>query len=441
MRLQPMARRIAPLMRLSTVLSVVTCSPPILEASPPAEVNQAAKWPLWLVEVEAGLPQAWPGANRQAPVPGRAPAGLRADQPSLYWTRSALDLVAKHRLNPLRASRVLALVHASMHDAFVRGIRGGVPEPIAWIAVHRAASLVLGDLFPQELPERFEALGLVTARTGARADLDNASAMWALGAEVARAAAARARSDGSDRVWDVGRRPSPVPGRWRPTPPVDAYNPLEPLAGEWRPWVLSDGGAVEPAPPVAYDSPRFWEEVEEVRRIANALTPAQKAVAQTWNLDRGTVTPAGVWNLKAAKLAEDRKLARPQTVRMFAALNVAMMDAFIACWHTKYKWWTVRPITVIRERHDPGFLSHLITPPFPSYVSGHATASAAAEVVLAHFFPERADWLRAQAEEAAESRLLGGIHYRSDNEAGLELGREVGRRAVQRVFGQSPANQ
>jgi membrane-associated phospholipid phosphatase len=118
-----------------------------------------------------------------------------------------------------------------------------------------------------------------------------------------------------------------------------------------------------------------------------------------------------------------------------------MMDAFIACWHTKYKWWTVRPITVIRERHDPGFLSHLITPPFPSYVSGHATASAAAEVVLAHFFPERADWLRAQAEEAAESRLLGGIHYRSDNEAGLELGREVGRRAVQRVFGQSPANQ
>ena len=72
---------------------------------------------------------------------------------------------------------------------------------------------------------------------------------------------------------------------------------------------------------------------------------------------------------------------------MFATLNIAMMDAFIACWHAKYKWWTVRPITVIRERFEPAFLSHLLTPPFPSYVSGHASVSGAASTVLAHFFP------------------------------------------------------
>jgi membrane-associated phospholipid phosphatase len=123
---------------------------------------------------------------------------------------------------------------------------------------------------------------------------------------------------------------------------------------------------------------------------------------------------------------------------MFAALNIAMMDAFIACWHAKYKWWTVRPISVIRDRYDPEFLSHLITPPFPSYVSGHATASGAAEVVLARFFPEKADWLRAQAEEAALSRLFGGIHYRSDNKAGLELGRQVGRRVVEHLLRRAP---
>jgi membrane-associated phospholipid phosphatase len=89
---------------------------------------------------------------------------------------------------------------------------------------------------------------------------------------------------------------------------------------------------------------------------------------------------------------------------------------------------------VIRERFEPEFLSHLLTPAFPSYVSGHASVSGAAAIVLAHVFPEKTDWLRAQALEAAESRLLGGIHYRSDNDAGLELGREVGRRVIERVF-------
>jgi membrane-associated phospholipid phosphatase len=168
--------------------------------------------------------------------------------------------------------------------------------------------------------------------------------------------------------------------------------------------------------------------------VASRLTPAQKAVTEAWNLDRGTMTPAGVWNLKAADLAEQAGLAGPETVRAFAALNVAMADAMIACWHAKYKWWTIRPISVIRERDDPRFLSYLLTPAFPSYPSGHASISGAAEVVLARFFPAKADWLRAQAAEAAESRLLGGIHYRSDNDEGLELGRAVGRRVVQRFF-------
>jgi hypothetical protein len=402
-----------------------------------AERPSPADWPVWLT-ADSG-PHATPtDPNLAQAAAARGTRIQNAERLSARWTRTTLDLVVQYRLNPLRAARVLALVHAAMHDALVRGTRQSHDERIAWIAVHRAASLVLADLFPEELPERFEALGLGAAAAVAGPDEGKDLSMWAIGGEVARDAAARARSDGADRVWAVDKRPAPAPGRWRPTPPVNAFNPLEPLAGEWRPWVLADGGAVEPAEPVAYDSAHFWEEIDEVKRVAGSLTAAQKAIAEAWNLDRGTVTPAGVWNLEATKLAEDRKLGEPQTVRMLAALNVAMTDALIACWHAKYKWWTVRPISVIRDRYDPQFLSYLITPSFPSYVSGHASASGAAEVVLARFFPEKAEWLRAQAEEAALSRLLGGIHYRSDNEAGLELGREVGRRVVERVFGQSP---
>jgi membrane-associated phospholipid phosphatase len=76
----------------------------------------------------------------------------------------------------------------------------------------------------------------------------------------------------------------------------------------------------------------------------------------------------------------------------------------------KFKWWTERPITVTREKLDPDFLSHVITPAFPGYVSGHATVSGAASAVLSAFFPDRADELQGMAEEAAMSRLYAGIH-------------------------------
>ncbi len=413
-----------------------------LGGEPKAQVASAriGSWRTWLpksAESGGGVLDAF---GVTGPFAAQSPAIKRWREPhtSLRWTRTALELIAKHQLNPLRAARILALLHAAMHDALVRGVREGGDERQAWIAVHRAASLVLADLFTQEPAERFEALGLAAAEAVRGAEEPGAAAMWAIGREVAADAGARARADSAERVWPVNRRPPPAPGRWRPTPPVNVFNPLEPLAGEWQPWVLASGGEIEPPEPVPYDSPRYADEVREVKRVADALTPLQKAVAEAWNLDRGTVTPAGVWSLKTIELAEEPQVDGATAVRVLAALSVAMADAFVACWHAKYEWWTVRPISVIRERHDPGFLSHLVTPAFPSYPSGHATASGAAEVVLAAFFPKKAEWLRGQAEEAAASRLLGGIHFRSDNEAGLELGRAVGRRVVERVLGARP---
>jgi membrane-associated phospholipid phosphatase len=112
-------------------------------------------------------------------------------------------------------------------------------------------------------------------------------------------------------------------------------------------------------------------------------------------------------------------------------MNTAQADAFIACWDAKYAYWTLRPVTAIRRVIDPDWLSYLVTPPFPYYVSGHSSTSGAASTVLARFFPNRAGQLNAMAEEAAISRLYGGIHFRSGNEAGLELGRRVGENALQ----------
>ena len=113
------------------------------------------------------------------------------------------------------------------------------------------------------------------------------------------------------------------------------------------------------------------------------------------------------------------------SARVFAALNTAQADAFIACWDAKFTYWSERPVTAIRRELDAKWLSYITTPPFPSYVSGHSTTSSAASEVLSAYFPGSAQDLRAWAQEAAVSRLYGGIHFRSDNEAGLALGTKV----------------
>jgi membrane-associated phospholipid phosphatase len=142
------------------------------------------------------------------------------------------------------------------------------------------------------------------------------------------------------------------------------------------------------------------------------------------------VTPPGHWNLIATQLAQDAGLPAAATARMYALLNTAQADAFIAAWDTKFAYSSIRPVTAIRRAIDPDWKPLIATPPFPSYVSGHATTSGAASTVLAALFPDRADDLRAMAREAAISRLYGGIHFPTDNSAGLALGEAVGRAAL-----------
>ncbi len=113
---------------------------------------------------------------------------------------------------------------------------------------------------------------------------------------------------------------------------------------------------------------------------------------------------------------------------------MAQADAGIACWDSKYTYWYPRPMNAIRDLGlDPTWESFIRTPGFPSYTSGHATYSGAASEVLAHLFPDDATDLRDKADEAAQSRLDGGIHYPIDNERGLETGTEVGRLVVERA--------
>ena len=329
------------------------------------------------------------------------------------WIQFELEAIASHATNPPRASRALAHVSAAMYLAALTG--GSARDD----AVAGAASSALAHFWPDE-----------RARLDARADelADVSSHAFALGRGIGRLLIARAESDGSNGVWTGS--PPVGPGFWVPTPPGFVFPPLEPLAGTWRPWNLRSGSQFRPGPPPAYGSALFLAETNEVYAVSRTLTADERRIADYWADGAGTVTPPGHWNAIAVDLVHAANLPTVRASQVFAALNTAQADAFIACWDAKFAYWSLRPVTAIRRLIDPAWVSYIVTPPFPSYVSGHSTTSGAASTVLAAFFPDRAVELAAMAEEAAVSRLYGGIHFRSDNEAGLDLGRRVGGVAV-----------
>jgi hypothetical protein len=254
-----------------------------------------------------------------------------------------------------------------------------------------------------------------------------------LGRAVADLVIAQAKTDGSDHHFE-GQIPT-GPGVWAPPPgaPPDRSQPVEPLAGTWRTWV-TDIKAVRPGPPPEYGSPQFVAEAKEVLETAKTLTEEQKKIAQYWAGGAGTPLPPGIWNQILLDTVREQRMSTPHIARAFALLNVSQSDAGDAAWDCKYTFWSPRPVNAIRDLGlDPNFTSFLPTPVFPSYISGHSTYSAAASEVLGYLFPARAADFKAKAQEAAVSRLYGGIHYRSDNDVGLEVGTKVGQYAVQRA--------
>jgi hypothetical protein len=371
-----------------------------------SERNQYSVRRLWL-----GLALSLVVAIGVAALPARAQvAESSAVTP---WIEFELNTIASQATNPARAARALAHVSSAMYLAALVG--GHARDD----AMAGAASSVLAHLHPDEA-------GRIDALADQLADVH--SPAFARGRLIGRLLIARAKSDGSDAVW-MGSAPE-GPGFWVPTPPGFIYPPLEPLAGTWRTWNLHDGSQFRPGPPPAYGSAAFLAELDEVYAVSQTVTAEQKRIADYWADVAGTVTPAGHWNRIALDLVRAADWPTLRESLLFSALNTAQADAFIACWDAKYTYWTLRPVTAIRLLRDPSWLSYIVTPPFPAYVSGHSTTSGAASTVLAAFFPHRAGELNAMAEEAAVSRLYGGIHFRSDNEAGLELGRRVGTVAV-----------
>ena len=354
-----------------------------------------------------------------------------------HWAQRWLQLVVKYQQNPLRAARSIAYTHVAMHDAWLKARHLGSSDgPLCALSAHRAASLVLQHFYPNETPGHLEA-----QYAWMQSQLVLTTAAQALastrGSEGATAYIERSLRDGAGRTWPVRNRPAEFAGMWQATYPLYGVNPVEAFAGQWRPWVAPAVNRYVPPTAARPGSEQHRAETQEVLDVSRQLTAQQREAAFAWNLESGSITPPGVWMqhtlaqlLATPSSAEMPSVPFERCASILAMVSAAMHDAFIACWGVKFRDWSERPITAIRRELDKSFAPIVVTPSFPSYVSGHATVSGAAAAVLSAVWPQRAEAFQAMAQEAAMSRLWGGIHFRSDNDEGLRLGAAVGGEVV-----------
>src|SRR5688572_28614754 len=331
-----------------------------------------------------------------------APDRITNDDVVIFWSNVALESVRETSTNPPMATRVYAMVHTAMFDA-VNGVHRryapylvrtpAKPGASADVAVACAAYLVLSDLYPDRIATYERAL-----HRSLDPIPDDSAKFYGreYGRFVGNAVIENRSRDGA--FDDVDYQPSREIGRWAPTPPGF----LEALLPNWpfvMPWAMTHASQFRPEAPPALESAEYALAFEEVKRFgeidSTARTREQTEIALFWADGAGTVTPAGHWLQIAhvfADMFDDNLL---ESARLLALLTMAQADAAISAWDSKYQFDHWRPVTGIwfaeldhnaATAADPSWLPLIVTPPFPSYVSGHSTFSGASSLVLARFY-------------------------------------------------------
>ncbi len=259
-------------------------------------------------------------------------------------------------------------------------------------------------------------------------------------------------NDGGAEIVNMGFpgsfTPVAAPGHWKPTSVIRMQQaPLLPGWGNNRTFAIANGAACALPPPPAYSEEKtsvFYQQAYEVYDTVKNITSEQRLIARFWSDDPMlSPTPPGHWMFIALDILKTRNASIEDSVDLLARLGMAVSDAFVACWKSKFDYDLLRPVTYIKKVIDKTWEPILITPPFPEYPSGHSAQSGAAATVLTQFFgenfayddmthvreklpvrPYRNFW--DAANEAGISRLYGGIHFRAAVERGLDQGRCVG---------------
>ena len=448
---------------------------PIATTSPDyiAQVNEIKTWQAELTNEEKAIVKYW-----------SAGAVLR-------WNEILRMLVAKHNLppyqnedgtypapnannplaypqfpfaNPPYAARAYAYASAAQYDALVAAwhykklynrsapykvdatVNTLIPQselpsyPSEDGAIAGAISEILKLLFPGDqdfIQDKIEEhkRSRIIAGANIRSEIEAGEALGKLVAQkfVARARTDRAGTAGGNQVlWSkletdcIARGETPWYSLELPRRP-----PMLPVFGKVKPFLFDSLTAISlrPGPPPVVLSKQMKDETEEILEMVKNPTRERTRIVHYWADGVGTSTPPGHWDAIAAEDFITKNFSEVRWARNLALINMALNDASIICWDTKFFYFNPRP-----SQLDPRIKTLTGIPNFPAYISGHSTYSGAASTIMGYIIPERAAAYKAMALEASMSRMYGGIHYRADCEAGLEVGSNVGNYAVQRAM-------
>lgn len=208
------------------------------------------------------------------------------------------------------------------------------------------------------------------------------------------------------------------PGTWK------GKFAMFPTAGKSKTIVLESGDEFRPAPP-----PDFAKDMAEMKSYKQTFRSMSNALFYASN---------SFWDEVLHKKIFEYNLQvdPPKAARLYAIAAIGYYDGFVACWDAKYAYWGIRP-----DQYDTTYKPLVPTPPFPGYPSGHAAISSVLAELYSYFFPADQAWFRQKAKEVAESRFQAGIHFRTDNEVAVELGKKVAAKIIQRVSADATADE
>jgi hypothetical protein len=450
-----------------------------------------------------------PTENKAVDFAVRKPPRIPASTLDRYlmWNEIALDTTAidhtpvdpasgedprrfGEQFGPTRASYALAIVHIAMFDAENAITKkyvsySGIPPVQGNVSLDRAIAQAAHDTLVALYPFQKGRLDAIFDEdivriTGTQASIDAGAA---LGTQAANAILALRQNDGSalpEPSWDVDYYPigypNVQPGIWQKDP-ISGLKVA--LGGNWpkvKPFVMTSADQFRPPPPPppSLKDKAYKQAFDEVFRVGGdpahgtntSRTEAQTFMGRFWAYDAtpGLCAPPRLYNMIARTIALQQKMrTAPKIVRLFTLVNVAMADAAIASWESKYFYQYWRPVTAIREQSDPKFYplgapitntkGPNLTPPWPAYTSGHATIGGAMFQILRKFWPDETpftfvsdEWngknkdvdgnirpLRpasfksfTEAEwDNAQSRIYNGIHWHFDVKEGIVQGNKV----------------
>jgi hypothetical protein len=252
---------------------------------------------------------------------------------------------------------------------------------------------------------------------------------------------------------------------WKPTPP--AYmDAVEPHWNKIRTFVLDSASQFRPAPAIPFSTGKtspFFKEATEVYQVGLSLTDEQRQIASFWDCNpfvmnvKGHVmfatkkiSPGGHWMNITRVACTQKKADYLHATEAYVRVALSLVDGFISCWDEKYRSKVIRPETYINQYISEDWVPVLQTPPFPEYTSGHSVISSSAAVVLTGLFGDNFSYVDSTetefgltarsfksfteaSDEAAISRMYGGIHYRSAIENGVTQGKAIGNFVLNKI--------